>query len=79
MAKIIHEPSEIKKGKLYKSLRKEFYDTVLYLGCVDTDTYKQSLVIVMDDIYNAIGHTVSISKLYNPDSIWAVGFEEQDG
>jgi len=70
----IHNSSDIKVGKLYKTLEPRYNKTVLYLGCINGDTHEKFLVVVVfdeDDYY--IGRTVIRNSNY-----WNLGFEEQD-
>lgn len=82
MAKIIHHETEIVMGKLYKSLDKKFYDKLLYLGCLGQDKDK-FLIIVMNDYGGGIGlqvvESLAVDSDNFPNSIWGIGFEEQDG
>jgi hypothetical protein len=75
--KTIHNPSDIKVGKLYKNLNPRYNKTVLYLGCINGDTNEKFLVIVVNDEDDfGIGKTVL--RETPETSIWTVGFEEQD-
>lgn len=77
MEKIIHNPKDIVVGKLYKTVRKEYRDIVLYLGGINHSSYEKFLIIVMDDSCNLIGRTV-IHDCIKPVGLWVEGFEEQD-
>lgn len=75
---VIHKPSDIKVGKLYKTLNKFYYETVLYLGCINGDTDEKFLVIVVcDENKYYIGRTFP-SPSSDTSNLWEVGFEQQD-
>jgi hypothetical protein len=75
MNTIIHTPADIKIGKLYKPLFKQYKDNTIYLGCGQPGEEK-FLVVVVDDAND--GYFVGRKVRYdNPSSLWNAGFEEQ--
>ncbi len=77
MEKIIHNPEDIVVGKLYKTVRKEYRDSVLYLGVSHHTSQEKFLVIVLDDACGLVGRMVVLpNKEVN--NLWNDGFIEQD-
>jgi len=78
MPKIIHSPADIVKGKLYKTVKPQYRDNILYLGCAYHNILKPDkfLVIVMDETGDNYIGSIVVPPDINHDSLWTEGFEE---